>query len=57
MAECSTDTAASNSTLTATAADSINLEKWTCDALKAYLKSNGLTYSGLRKAELVAKSF
>ena len=55
MAECGADTAASKSTLVSPAADTTALEKWTCEALKAYLKSRGLTYSGLRKAELVSK--
>ena len=55
MAECSADTGASSSTLVGTVAESKALEKWICEALKAYLKSQGLSYSGLRKAELVAK--
>ena len=47
MAECSADTAAGSSTPVSIAADSTVLEKWPCEALKAYW---GLSYSGLRKA-------
>ena len=32
-----------------------NLEKWTVKALQKYLRVRGLTYSGMRKAELTAK--
>ena len=57
MVECSGNTAAGSSTIGITVAHSTELEKWTCEALiKAFLKSGGLSsYSGLRKAELVAK--
>ena len=55
MAEYVLSTAASSSSRTDTTSEGTPVEKWTCDALKAYLKSRGLTYSGLRKAELVAK--
>ena len=55
MAEFGTDTAASSSILVSTVANSKELEKWTCEALKAYLKSWGLSYLDFRKAELVAK--
>ena len=55
MAEYVPSTAASSSSRTDNTSEGTPVEKWTCDALKAYLKSRGLTYSGLRKAELVAK--
>ena len=55
MAKCSGNTAAGSSTIGSTVADSTELEKWTYKALKAYLKSQGLTCSDLRKAVLVAK--
>ena len=51
MGEYVPSTAASSSSCTDTT-EGTPVEKWTCDALKAYLKSR-LTYSGLRKAELV----
>ena len=54
MAEYISSVAASSS-LAATISEATPEEKWMCDALKTYLKSRGLTYSGLRKAELVAK--
>ena len=31
-----------------------SLHKWTVKALHSYLRARGLTYSGMRKAELVA---
>ena len=33
----------------------VPVDKLTCGALKSYLKARCLSYSGLRKAELVAK--
>ena len=57
MAEFGTDTAASirSCILVSTVANSKELEKWTCEALKAHLKSWGLSHLDFRKAELVAK--
>ena len=55
MAEYVPSTAASTSSRTDTTTEGTPVEKWTYDALKAYLKSRGLMFSGLRKAELVAK--
>ena len=34
-----------------------SLHKWTVKALQNYLRARGLTYSGMREAELVAKLF
>ena len=31
------------------------VHKWTCAALKTWLKVRGLSYSGMKKDELVAK--
>ena len=31
------------------------VHKWTCAALKTWLKARGLSYSGMKKDELVAK--
>ena len=31
------------------------VNKWTCAALKTWLKARGLSYSGMKKDELVAK--
>ena len=31
------------------------IRKWTCAALKTWLKAHGLSYSGMKKDELVAK--
>ena len=31
------------------------VRKWTCAALKTWLKAHGLSYSGMKKDELVAK--
>ena len=33
----------------------IPLEKWTCVALRSYLKARGLNYSGMNKAQLLEK--
>ena len=33
----------------------IPLEKWTCVALRSYLKARGLSYSGMNKAQLLEK--
>ena len=54
MVEYVPSTAASSSH-TDTTSEGTPVEKLTCDALKAYLKSRGPTYSVIRKAELVAK--
>ena len=32
------------------------VHKWTCSALRTWLKARGLSYSGMKKDELVAKS-
>ena len=33
----------------------VPIHKWTCSALKFWLEARGLSYSGLKKNELVAK--
>ncbi len=33
----------------------VPVQKWTCTALKSWLKARGLSYSGLKKDQLVAK--
>jgi len=32
-----------------------SLDKWTVKALQSYLRVRGLTYSGMRKSELIEK--
>ena len=33
----------------------VPIHKWTCSALKVWLRARGLSYSGLKKDEIVAK--
>lgn len=54
MAESVADVAALSSTLTSATVKDTPLEKWTSDTLRAYLRLRGLTYSDLRKADLIA---
>ena len=57
MAEYVPSTAASSSSLTDTTSEGTPVEKWTYDALKTYLKSRGLMYSGLQKSSKVSFNY
>lgn len=55
MATAGPSTSASKPAEPPTAKTDAPLAKWTCDALKAYLRARGFSFSGMRKEQLIAK--